>query len=509
MSSSWQWYDRDLDAYAKQLSRLEYSPITMRPQGPRISSQGFFTLTYSDANQPLVPGDVLSLLSEPAIGPPHGYDLLQPLPIPNFPSFPDRPSAGIPTEKPFSVLGWSFGAPRPVAKDGFSPKILEKERQLLEQTETLRQRLLQQSRNAQASFRALQQRCAANDYEAIRLLLKFCHEHHDLPAVFRKAWEVDFDQTSRVVLCSIEIPDFHSLAILKKNEDRWKAKAGSVSATERRRLNETIIYSLCLRAAYLVAKCNVGAWFDIVAVNATQKWHEAATGQPREGIIATLQASVSEILQLDLTRADPKACFRHLKGLSTPSTEDVSPVRPIFVVNKDDQRIVEEKDVAENLEPESNIAAMPWEDFEHLVRQLFEWEFGRSGVEVKVTRASRDRGVDAIMFDPHPLRGGKFVLQAKRYTRTVDVAAVRDLYGTVVNEGANRGILVTTSSYGPDAYEFAKDKPLSLVDGQHLLAMLRRHGRKYRIDLAEARKLAAYEKDGETTRRPPDGSRHG
>jgi len=41
------------------------------------------------------------------------------------------------------------------------------------------------------------------------------------------------------------------------------------------------------------------------------------------------------------------------------------------------------------------------------------------------------------------------VLQAKRYTRTVDVAAVRDLYGTVVNEGANRGILVTTASYGP------------------------------------------------------------
>jgi restriction system protein len=68
------------------------------------------------------------------------------------------------------------------------------------------------------------------------------------------------------------------------------------------------------------------------------------------------------------------------------------------------------------------------------------------------------------MFDPDPLRGGKFVLQAKRYTRSVDVAAVRDLYGTVMNEGANRGILVTTSSYGPDSYEFAKGKPLSLVD---------------------------------------------
>src|SRR5262249_60509445 len=86
----------------------------------------------------------------------------------------------------------------------------------------------------------------------------------------------------------------------------------------------------------------------------------------------------------------------------------------LFVLNKDDQRIVKEKDVAESLDSEANLAAMPWDDFEHLVRQLFEWEFGRNGVEVKVTRASRDRGVDAIMFDPDPLRGGKYVLQAKR-----------------------------------------------------------------------------------------------
>ena len=60
---------------------------------------------------------------------------------------------------------------------------------------------------------------------------------------------------------------------------------------------------------------------------------------------------------------------------------------------------------------------MDWDDFEHLVRQLFEREFAASvGAEVKVTRASRDYGVDAIVFDPDPIRGGKYVIQAKRYT---------------------------------------------------------------------------------------------
>lgn len=81
------------------------------------------------------------------------------------------------------------------------------------------------------------------------------------------------------------------------------------------------------------------------------------------------------------------------------------------------------------------------------------------------------------------------MIQAKRYTNVVGVAAVRDLYGTVVNEGATKGILVTTSDYGPDAYEFANNKPLTLLNGSHLLYLLEKHGHKARIDLQEAKLL--------------------
>ncbi|MEH2489481.1 restriction endonuclease [Bradyrhizobium sp. AZCC 2230] len=91
--------------------------------------------------------------------------------------------------------------------------------------------------------------------------------------------------------------------------------------------------------------------------------------------------------------------------------------------------------------------------------------------------ASRDGGVDAVAFDPDPIRGGKIVIQAKRYTNTVDVSAVRDLYGTVMAEGATKGIIVTTSGFGPDAHRFAKGKPLTLLDGNNLLYLLAKHGR--------------------------------
>jgi len=75
------------------------------------------------------------------------------------------------------------------------------------------------------------------------------------------------------------------------------------------------------------------------------------------------------------------------------------------------------------------------------------------GLEAKLTRSSKDGGVDCVAFDPSPVLGGKVVIQTKRYRHTVGVSAVRDLYGTMMNEGANKGILVATSGYGPDAFE--------------------------------------------------------
>lgn len=166
----------------------------------------------------------------------------------------------------------------------------------------------------------------------------------------------------------------------------------------------------------------------------------------------------------------------------------LTPVAPAVALSRHDRRFVEAR--APKVEDGENLAAMPWEEFEYLVRELLEREYAGQGAEVRVTQASRDGGVDAVIFDPHPIRGGKIVVQAKRYTNTVGVSAVRDLFGTVQHEGASKGILVTTSSFGADAYEFAKGKPITLLDGGNLLHLLDQQGYRYRIDLAEARRVA-------------------
>ncbi|MDI6816723.1 MAG: restriction endonuclease, partial [Actinomycetota bacterium] len=219
-----------------------------------------------------------------------------------------------------------------------------------------------------------------------------------------------------------------------------------------------------------------------------------ATGKEQNNCILSIQVSKSEFQGIDLSNVDPKACFKNLKGVASSRLSSLTPVQPILQISRTDKRFVESYEVASQIDRSTNIAAMDWEDFEHLIRELFEKEFQASGGEVKVTQASRDRGVDAIAFDPDPIRGGKIVIQAKRYTNTVDVSAVRDLYGTVLNEGATKGILVSTADYGSDAYEFAKGKPITLLNGSNLLHLLEKHGHHARIDLREAKRILAEDK---------------
>ena len=117
-----------------------------------------------------------------------------------------------------------------------------------------------------------------------------------------------------------------------------------------------------------------------------------------------------------------------------------------------DPRFVAESDALVLLDERPNLMELSPTEFEALIQNLF----AKMGLDTKQTRASRDGGVDCVAYDPRPIFGGKVVIQAKRYKNTVGVSAVRDLFGTLQNEGASKGILVATSGYGQASFDFAQ-----------------------------------------------------
>lgn len=318
-------------------------------------------------------------------------------------------------------------------------------------------------------------------------------------------FNVGFNQHNGMAVIECELPDKDAVPTLQKVTFVASSKATKekhISSSERDRLYDSLLYQVALRAVFELFHGDVASLIQLVVFNGWVNALNPATGQSNHGCILSLQASKDEFSAIDLTRVEPRACFKQLKGVSAARLSGMTPVRPILQLQTDDPRFVTAYGVADQLENGYNLATMDWEDFEHLVRELFEKEFGKDGAKVHVTRVSSDGGVDAVVLDPDPIRGGKTVIQAKRYTNTVGLSAVRDLYGTVINEGANRGILVSTADYGADSYEFVKGKPISLLNGSNLLSLLEKHGHKARIDLREAKLVNALNRDPSARQSP-------
>lgn len=311
-----------------------------------------------------------------------------------------------------------------------------------------------------------------------------------LPSFVPRQWMIRFDAETKTLLVEHRFPETARLEVKKIVQQAHGPVERPAAQTVRKSLVPKIQPALCLQLARALAEADTFGLADAIAVNGWVDFFDRTTGQPRRAYCASLIAKKQALLVVRLETADVVAAFNGLHGANAGETYETAPVMPSLRLQTDDPRFVEARDTIEKMAKGENLAAMDWQDFEHLVRELFEREFAVTGAEVKITRASRDQGVDAIIFDPDPLKGGKIVIQAKRYTMPVDVSAVRDLYGTMINEGANTGILVTTSYYGADAYAFAQNKPLKLINGAQLLGLLERAGYHFRIDLAEAKALA-------------------
>lgn len=331
-------------------------------------------------------------------------------------------------------------------------------------------------------------------------IVEYCEmvlNNSEYPDSFPKNFELEYNPDNRILILEYELPAVECLPKVKEVKyiaSRKELKESYISDSQINRMFDDAMYKITLRTIHEIFEADVVNAIEAISFNGWVKAINRATGKEENNCILSIQVKKSELIGIDLSNVDPKTCFKSLKGVASSKLNSLTPVQPILQISRVDKRFVEGYAVANQIDNTSNLAAMDWEDFEHLIRELFEKEFQTGGGEVKVTQASRDGGVDAIAFDPDPIRGGKIVIQAKRYTNTVGVSAVRDLYGTVVNEGATKGILVSTADYGPDAYEFAKGKPLTLLNGSNLLHLLEKHGHHAKIDLREAKKILA-EKD--------------
>jgi hypothetical protein len=97
------------------------------------------------------------------------------------------------------------------------------------------------------------------------------------------------------------------------------------------------------------------------------------------------------------------------------------------------------------------------------------------GLSAATTKASGDGGIDIIAFSSSAIFSGKYIVQCKDWVNPVGEPALRDLFGVIISEGANKGILITTGSFTKAAARFAEGKPIELINGVTLRGLLRKY----------------------------------
>lgn len=321
---------------------------------------------------------------------------------------------------------------------------------------------------------AFEQEFIAGVQDAVVSYLELVLQTSDYPEGFPHTFRLAYVPDSRQAVVEYQLPAVSVVPAIKAY--RYVKSTDSVVETARplaqiRSTYASVVGQIALRTVHELFQADGGKHLDVVVFNGILSTIDPANGRPVAPCLITLRTTREVFEQLDLAQVDPLACLKHLSAAVSKSPAELVPVRPLLEFDMVDPRFIAESDALSLLDQRPNLMELTPNEFESLIQNLF----AKMGLDTRQTQASRDGGVDCVAFDSRPIFGGKVVIQAKRYRHTVGVSAVRDLYGTLQNEGASKGILVTTSGYGQASFTFAANKPIELIDGANLLYLLREH----------------------------------
>ena len=275
--------------------------------------------------------------------------------------------------------------------------------------------------------------------------------------------------------CDYQLPTVDEIIPTVETYKRVKATGGMIEIIKkepaRRQLYVNAVASTVLRTLQEIFRADQFKYVGVITLSGFVETIDRGTGHQIRPYVLSVRATHEEFERLNLEHVEPSTCLKRLTAVVSRSPAEQVPIKPIVDINMFDRRFIQEQNIIAGLDNRTNLITLTPGEFKSLITNLFQ----KMGLETKLTQPSRDGGVDCVAFDQRPILGGKVVVQAKRYKNTVGVGSVRDLFRTMINEGASKGVLVTTSGYGKASFEFANGKPIELISGSNLLYLLREY----------------------------------
>ena len=116
------------------------------------------------------------------------------------------------------------------------------------------------------------------------------------------------------------------------------------------------------------------------------------------------------------------------------------------------------------------LMSLEWKRYEEICKEFLTIkENGK--LKVELTQTGADGGIDLKITDKKDKLIG--VGQCKAYNSKITVEKIRELFGIMASEKAERGYFFTTSSFTNDCVQFAQEKKIELIDGNQQIKMIK------------------------------------
>lgn len=301
------------------------------------------------------------------------------------------------------------------------------------------------------------------------------------PPDFPGRFELRFDSSSSLLALDFYLPD---VQIIPARECTYDKKADTFSLThaspeEASELYTQIVTQSALRLLRELFGADQFESVQTVALNCRVDTIDPATGQPSSPCLLSVRTTAVEFAALRMSHVEPIPCLIGLGATISPDCYELEPVYPIFDLRQMDSRFDGGPEIVLATDSRRNLLDYSTQDFSALITNLVT----KIGLEPRKTIVSADNVIQCLAHDTRPVFGGLVILRAHQDKETVGVATVKELYRAIQQQGALKGVIITTAGFGRACYEFANGKPIELISGPSLLSIIAEYlpERKVRI----------------------------
>jgi hypothetical protein len=162
-----------------------------------------------------------------------------------------------------------------------------------------------------------------------------------LPGDISRKCDLKYIPESKTLIIDHPLPNPDNLVYVKEVEyvkasGKFFRKRLTLSDGEFKFFYDDLLYQICLRTLYEFFAADKGNALSAVVFNGWVEFVDKATGQDRKGCLLSIRVTKEEFQKINLTRVEPKACFKALKGIANSTLHSLTPVEPVLKINREE-----------------------------------------------------------------------------------------------------------------------------------------------------------------------------